>query len=87
MDFLVRYFSKNEVVSRYLTSSFLGHTKAEDLKRNFEEAMKDLDKKMLAQVSMDGPNVNWKMYDKLVEERGENEQLPGLINLDHVGFM
>ena len=86
MDFIVRYFSKNKVVSRYLTSSFLGHTRSEDLKRNFEEATKDLDKKMLAQVSMDGPNVNWNMYGKLVEERGENEWLPGLINVGSCGL-
>ena len=68
------YFSQNKVVSRHLTSSFVGHTRGEDLKKNFEEATKDLDKKMLSQVSMDGPNVNWKMHDKLVDERGENEQ-------------
>ena len=65
---------------------FLGHTRAEDLKGNFEETTKDLDKKILAQVSMDGPNVNWKMYDKLVEERGENEQLPELINVGSCGL-
>ena len=41
---------------------------------------------MLAQVSRDGPNVNWKMYDELVEERGENEQLPGLINVGSCGL-
>ena len=86
MEFIVRYFNKSKVVSRYLTSSFLGYTRAEDLKRNFEEATKDLDKKMLAQVSMDGPNVNWKMYDKLVGERGENEQLLGLINVGSCGL-
>ena len=86
MDFIVKYFSKNIVVSRYLTLSFLGHTRADDLKRNFEEVTKDLDKKMLAQVSMDGSNVNWKMYDKLMEERGENEQLPGLINVGSCGL-
>ena len=40
---------------------------------------------MLAQVSMDEPNVNWKMY-KLVEERGENEQLQGLINVGSCGL-
>ena len=61
MDFIVRYFSKTKLLSRYLTSSFLGHTVAEDLKRNFEAATKDLDKKMLAQVSMGGPNINWEM--------------------------
>ena len=27
---------------------------------------------MLAQVSMDGSNVNWKTYDKMVEERGDS---------------
>ena len=86
IDVIVRYFSKNKVVSRYLTSSFLGHTKTEDLKRDCEEAAKDFDKKVLAQVSMDGTNVNWKMYDKLVEERGENDQLPGLINVGLCGF-
>ena len=31
-------------------------------------------------------NVNWKMYDKLVEERGENEQLAGLINVGSCGL-
>ena len=35
---------------------------------------------------MDEPNVSWKMYDKLVEERGENEQLPGLINVGSCGI-
>ena len=40
---------------------------------------------MLAQVSMNGPNVNWKMY-KLVEKRGENEHLPVLINVGSCGF-
>ena len=41
---------------------------------------------MLAQVLLDGPNVNWKMYDKLVEDRGENEQLQGLINVGSYGL-
>ena len=41
---------------------------------------------MLAQVTMDGPNVRWKMYDKLVEERGEDDQLQGLINVGSYGL-
>ena len=56
------------------------------MKRNFEAATKDLDQKMLAQVSVDGPNINRKIYDKLVEERGENEHLPGLINVGSCGL-
>ena len=86
MDFIMRYFSKNRVVSRYLTSSFLRHIKLEDLKRNFEEATKGLEEKMLAQVSRDKPSVNWKMYHKLVEERRENEQLPRSINVGSWGL-
>ena len=41
---------------------------------------------MLAQVSVDGPNVNWKCIDKLVMERGENEQLSGLIYVGSCGI-
>ena len=37
MDFIVRYFKDGEVKSRYLSSGFLGHSTAEDLKRAFEE--------------------------------------------------
>ena len=73
MDFIVKYFRKDRVVSRYLTYEFLGHTQADDLKKKFEEALQDLDMKKMVQVSMDGPNVNWKLYDSLVEERNENE--------------
>ena len=85
MDFIVRYFSKTKLLVG-ISLHFVGHTKAEDLKRNFEEAAKDLDEKMLAEVSMNGSNVNWKMYATLVEERGENEQLPGLINVGSCGL-
>ena len=32
------------------------------------------------QISMDGPNVNWKMYDNITEER-RSEEYPGLIDV------
>ena len=81
MDFIVKYFRKDRVVSRYLTSEFLGHTQADDLKKKFEEALQDLDMKKMVQVSMDGPNVNWKLYDSLVDDRNENEDYPALIDV------
>ena len=37
MDFFVMYFNKDRVVCKYLTSRFLSHTCAEDLKKEFEE--------------------------------------------------
>ena len=80
MDFVVRYFNKDRVTCRYLTSEFLGHTCADDLKK-FEEGIKDLEKKKMLQVSMDGSNVNWKLYDSIVEEQNENDDYPDLIDI------
>ena len=37
MDFTVRYFKDDQFMTRYLSSAFLGHTTAEDLKLKFEE--------------------------------------------------
>ena len=81
MDFIVRYFNKDRVTCRYLTSEFLDHTHVDDLKKKFEEGIKDLEKKKMLQVSMDGPNVNWKLYDSIVEEWNENDDYPDLIDI------
>ena len=59
MDFVVKYSAQGMVKTRYLTSAFLGYTRAEDLKAKFEEAVSDLTVKKLAQVSVDEPHVNW----------------------------
>ena len=80
MDFTVRYFMNDKVESRYLTSLVLGHTTAKDLKK-FEEATEQLDLKKLTQISMDGPNVNWKLLDSIAEDRSSNEQYPILLNV------
>ena len=31
---------------------------------------------------MDGPNVNWKLYDGIVEERNQNDNYPALIDIE-----
>ena len=41
----------------------------------------------MLQVSMDGPNVIWKLYDSIVQEWGENDDYPDLIDIGHVVFM
>ena len=81
MDFIVTYFKDGEVKCRYLSSGFLGHTTAKDLKRAFEECTEKLDVKNLSQLSMDGPNVNWKMLDLIVEDRNSNETYPNLLDV------
>ena len=67
MDLLVCYFDETElkVKTRYLDSQFLGHGTSTDLKRNFDDAVKELDPNKLIQVGMDGPNVNLKLLQMI----------------------
>ena len=81
MDFIFRYFKDGEVKSRYLSSGFLRHTTAKDLRRAFEECTEKLDLKNVIHISMDGPNVNWKMLDLIVEDRNSNETYPNLLDV------
>ena len=79
MDFINRYWdgNTNKVAVRYLGSEFLGHATAVDLLTHFKQGISRLDPKRLLQVSMDGPNVNWKFYTDLTMERN-SEELPQL---------
>ena len=61
MDLHVR-FGQGEVATHYLDSKFMGHAKAGDLIRHFEASTERLSLNKLVQVSMDGPNVNWRFY-------------------------
>ena len=54
MEFVARFFNKDRVTCRYLTSGSFGHTCAEDMTKKFQEELKDLDKKKMLHVSMDG---------------------------------
>ena len=75
----MKYFNKDRVVCRYLT--FLGHTCAEYLKKEFEEGIQELDTKKMVQVSMNGPNVSWKLYDSIVDKRNQNDDCPAVIGI------
>ena len=82
MDFFVKYFNKDRVVCSYLTSKFLGNTCGEEaLKKEFEEGIQVLEMKKMAEVSMDGPNVNCKLYDSIVEERSQNDDCLALSDI------
>lgn len=67
MDVAIRFWSasSDEVSTRYLTSEFLGHTTADDLRKAFLSSLKPLNVHKLLQVSMDGPNVNLKFIREL----------------------
>ena len=87
MDFIIRYWNgnTNKVAVRYLGSEFLGHVTAVDLLTHFKQGISQLDPKRLLQVSMDGPNVNWKFYTDLTKERN-SEELPQLLNIGSCGL-
>ena len=87
MDFIIRYWdgNTNKVAVRYLGSEFLGHATAVDLSTHFKQGISRLDPKRLLQVSMDGPNVNWKFYTDLTKERN-SEELPQLLNIGSCGL-
>lgn len=71
MDIIVRFWSstENKVVTRYLTSVFLGHSTSNDLIKAFKEALSSkIELRNIIQISMDGPAVNWKFLRELQDE-------------------
>ena len=86
MDFHVRYWS-DKVITRYLGSVFMGHGKATDLLEHFLKGVNDLIPviKNMLQVSMDGPNVNWKFFDLLKKQMSEDHGVI-LINIGSCGL-
>ena len=71
LDFHVRFWHDGKVVTRYLTSEFMGKARVVD----FVEVFRKLDNSGLIsslsnviQFGMDGPNVNLKLLDVLIEE-------------------
>ena len=60
---------------------FLGHATAKDLLKNLNEGLAGLDLSKQIQLSMDGPNVNWKVLSEMAKEREE----AGLSKLFNIG--
>ena len=87
MDVLIRYFhaDDNKIKTRYLDSHFLRHSTHTNLLREYNKALKDLCENKLVQISMDGPNVNLKLLEKVNEERTPNE-LHRLISIGSCGL-
>lgn len=78
MDIVVRYFNedKHRIESKYVLSVFLsGRPTAENILKHFLDGVKTIGLKKIVQISMDGPNVNWKFYKLLKQELGEDNSL------------
>ena len=59
----------------------MGHTTHKDLLEGFNSSVSDLDLSKITQLSMDGPNVNWKFARTLSKDRTEN----GISDLIDIG--
>ena len=58
----------------------MGHATAADILSYLKNGMALLNPSGLVQISMDGPNVNWKFYHNVFQER-KSEELPELLNI------
>ena len=85
LDMHVRFWTECGVVTRYVTSAFLGHATAEDILERFEQCCEGLDLRHLQQLSMDGPNVNWKVF-RLLSEKLETECSNTLLDIGSCGL-
>lgn len=65
MDPHVRIWDGGEVKTRYVGSEFLGHATAQDIVERMQNVLSETGMKNLVQLSMDGPNVNWKVFNLL----------------------
>jgi len=81
LDIHVRYWSKDRVKTMFFTSVFLGHSTAEDLLEVFKSNMQPLKLCKIYQVSMDGPNVNFKFFDNLQKHIATEFQNKQILNI------
>ena len=80
LDFHLRSWDHDRVVSRYFGSSFIGNASADDLMEKFEERCSGIGFGNLLQASMDGTNVNWKLH-RLLEEQINCQTGKSLLNV------
>ena len=85
MDMHVRLWGAGKVSTRYYDSVFLGHANADILQEALSNCCESVGKRGILQVSMDGPNVNWKAYDQLHEEIADDVH-HGLIDIGSCGL-
>ena len=87
MDIHIRFFDdgRNAVHTRYFTSAFLGYATAANMVDVFVEKCGTMNLSNMIQLSMDGPNVNWSFYQKLMAEE-YNDRSRKLIDIGSCGL-
>ncbi|XP_070390112.1 uncharacterized protein [Dermacentor albipictus] len=75
LDVHVRLWNNCEVATRYPTSTFMGHSTADDLMQKLTETLASFPLSKIVQLSMDGPNVNWSLFNKLQQHMKNDFQV------------
>ena len=88
MDLHVRYWenTKNIVVTRYLDSSFMGKSSAQDVYTHFKSCAQSLEDAKYLQISSDGPNLHLAFLEILKDSRTESDCDIKLINIGTCGL-
>lgn len=81
LDCHIRIWDGDHITSRYYSSDFLGHATSDILFEKINSKCLELGSKNLVQLSMDGPNVNWKVFEMMFEHLKQE----GNVNLLNVG--
>ena len=85
LDVYVRYWNDGLVKTRFLSAEFLGHATADDVLAKLLSSLDGLNRKHMVQLSMDGPSVNWKVYDTL-QQRLKTDADVTLLNIGSCGL-
>lgn len=85
LDMHVRFWNDNQVNSRYLISVFMSHHTAEQMHKRTEKVCSDIGFQNLIQLSIDGPNVNWKLFS-LAQQNIEEQTGKKMLNVGSCGL-
>jgi len=87
MDVQIRYWNdlSGLVETRYFDSKFIKRPNAVNLLEELNKALTELPVKNMLQLSMDGPNTNWKVLELLNNQRSELE-LSELLDIGSCGL-
>ena len=86
LDVHIRFWGDKQVVTEYFTSEFLGHVYASTICETLEPHLADLGFKQLLQLSMDGPSVNWKVYNDIQAEMDRKHAGLKMLNMGSCGL-
>jgi len=74
LDVLVRIWNSDTISYRYLDFYFLGHARSEDLYEPIRSYCDKIGVQRVLQLSMDGHNVNWKLFKNLSNDIEETNK-------------